>query len=274
MNRKGFSLIELMVAVTILGLILAAIITVLVNSSNAKRKNELLMESQGFARATMEVVLRDVKATGYDIPIQAGLPAYEHVVYATPFECVFNANITPYPDSIPFLEPRSYDPAANPQCPHYALASSHNTGTETYRYTIDSNDDGLINAADNGDDSIELRSQNPNDLVLIRQTYGQMDDGTNNAFPTINQPVGLIRGPINAADVSIAPLFQYWFRRPNGNLALLGDTDGDSVLIGNERLFGNPTIDVLLNIEEITITPSRKNIEVTKYLVLWAGAQP
>lgn len=254
MNRKGFSLIELMVAVTILGLVLAAIITVLVNSSNAKRRNELLMESQGFARATMEVVLRDVKSIGYDIPKQAGLPVYEHIVYATPFEVIFNANITPYPDSIFHLEPRSYDPAANPQCPNFNLAASYNTGTETYRYTLDSNNDGLVDPNDNGDDSLEIRTRNPNDFVLIRQAYGRMNNGTNAVFPVLNQMVGLIRGPAHPADNSIAPLFQYWHRDNSGQMLLVGDTDGDGALTGNERLFSSPSADILRRIEEITIT--------------------
>ncbi len=255
MNKKGFSLIELMVAITILGLVLAAIVTVLINSSNAKRRNELLMESQGFARATMEVVLRDVKSVGYGIPVQAGIPAYNHIVYATPYELIFNANITPYPDLPAPLEPRSYDPAVAPSCPNFNLAASYNTGTETYRYTLDSNNDGLVDPTDNGDDSIELRSRNPNDYVLIRQCYGRMNNGTNAVFPVLNQMVGLVRGPANPADNTVVPLFQYWYRdAASGRLLLWGDTDGDSVLTGNERLFANPPNNVLSQIEEITIT--------------------
>lgn len=256
MNKKGFTLIELLVAIAILGLVMAAIVTVLVNSSNAKRRNELMMESQGFARAIMEVVFRDVKSAGYGIPKRAGLLTYEHIVYAGPFECVFNANINPFPDNdTNAQQPRSYDPSVNPICPNYGfLTSSHNTGVETYRYTLDSNNDGLVTTADNADDSVEIRSRNPNDYVLIRQCYGRMNNGTNAVFPVINQMVGLVRGPASASDISVAPLFQYWYRNTSGNLVLLGDANGDGELTGNERLFASPTADILRAIEEIVIT--------------------
>ena len=252
MNRKGFSLIELMVAVVVLGLVMAAVVSMLINSDKAKRKNEAIIEAQQQASAAMEMLVRDIRTAGYGVNVSADQPI---IAYAAPFEIIFNANINPFPDSLGLLQPRAYDPNISPLCPNYGVGAFYLGGAETYRYTFDSNHDGAIAAADRADDAVELKTRNPNDYLLIRQTYGRMDDNTNNVFPNRNFNIALLRGPSAATDDSITPMFQYWYRDVVANrLRLWGDTDGDSLLIGNERLFANPPQNVLSAIEMVTIT--------------------
>ncbi|MBI4727497.1 prepilin-type N-terminal cleavage/methylation domain-containing protein [candidate division TA06 bacterium] len=259
MKRKGFTLIELMVAVTVLGIVMAAIMVVVNNANRAKRDNDLVMEAQQQARAGLDMVVRDVRTIGYDIPF-AG--SQLRVVYARPFECIFNSNISPYPDSQNIRQqPLCYDPAISPTCPNALnIAVFFTTGAETYRYTIDSDNDGdYFSGADKSDDAIERGTTNPNDYVLVRQAYGKMISGTysgtNNIYPALNQPVALIRGPANSTDYTVEPLFQYWYR-PAGSdtLRLYGDANGDKTLTGAERNFANPSADILASIEEITTT--------------------
>ncbi len=242
MNKRGFSLIELMVAVLVLGIIMAAVITVFIESDKSKRRTENLAEAQNHARAAMTIVERELKSAGYGIPMNHAQPV---IAYAAPFECIFNANIIPFPnDTPPYGQPRAYDPSATPACPNYNPGIFFNTGAETYRYFISRTD------------SLALRTRNPNDAVLIRQVYGRMGNGSNQVFPALDQPIALVRPPLDANDVSIVPMFQYWYRATPTDtfLTLWGDADGDRVLTGNERLFANPPASVRNNIDEITLT--------------------
>lgn len=250
--QKGFSLIELMVAVTVLALIMAAVVTLMMNSDKAKRKNEAIIEAQQQGSAAMEMLVRDIRTAGYGVNVGADQPI---IAYARPFEIIFNANLNPFPDSLGLRQPRAYDPGIPPLCPNDSVISFFTGGAETYRYTFDSNHDGAIGAADRTDDAVELKTRNPKDYLLIRQTYGRMDDNTNNVFPNRNFSIALLRGPVSAADDSIIPMFQYWYRDIAANeLRLWGDADNDSVLTGNERLFANPPQNILAAIEMITIT--------------------
>ncbi len=240
MNKKGFTLIELMVAVVILGLVMAAVVTVLINTEKAKREAELLMECQQNARAALDIMSRDVRSAGFGIFL--GSPQ-SVIVYATPFECIFNGNIEPYPDNdLAHLEPRAYDPNAIPACPNYNPGIYYTTGAETYRYFIDSTN------------SLAKKTTNPNDAILIRQTYGQSNNNTNQFYDSLNQEIALVKGPASATDVSLVPMFQYWYRSGE-DLKLWGDTNPeDGVLTGNERLFANPDEATLSAIEEIVLT--------------------
>ncbi len=265
MNRKGFSLIELMVAVTVLGVIMAGVVMVLINSDKAKRKNEQIIEAQQQGGAALEMLLRDIRSAGYGIPMESDQPI---IAYATPFEIIFNANLNPFPDSLGRWQPRDYDPGVSPACPNYGVMLSYGTGAETYRYTFDSDNSGTYAVADRGDDVFETKTVNPFDVVLIRQTYGQMNDNTNNVYPTRNLNIALVRGPAGATDTTVIPMFQYWWRNSSGTLVLHGDTNGDGQLTGNERLFGNPNASILASIEMITITvttESRSPVDGNNY---------
>jgi prepilin-type N-terminal cleavage/methylation domain-containing protein len=251
MNKKGFSLIELMVSMVVLALIMVGVVSMMINSDKAKRKTEMISEAQQQGAAALEMLLRDIRTAGYGVPMKNAQPI---IAYATPFEIIFNANINPFPDSLGTLQPRDYDPAVNPMCPNYGVASQFGTGAETYRYTFDSDNSGAYAAADRADDIFETKTMNPNDVVLIRQTYGKMNDGTNNVYPVRNQNIALVLGPASAADTTVIPMFQYWYRGSGDSLRLWGDTNGDQQLNGNERLFTNPGATVISSIEMITIT--------------------
>ncbi|MBU1355976.1 MAG: prepilin-type N-terminal cleavage/methylation domain-containing protein [Candidatus Edwardsbacteria bacterium] len=252
MNRKGFSLVELMISVVVLGIVMAAVVTMMINSDKAKRKNESLIEAQQQGSAAMEMLVRDIRSAGYEV---ATLNEQPIIAYAMPFEIIFNTNLNPFPDSLGLKQPRAYDPGISPLCPNYTIGATFTGGAETYRYTLDSNHDGIFGVADRIDDAVELRTRNPDDYVLIRQTYGRMDDNTNNVYPNRNFDIALVRGPVAADDQDIIPMFQYWYRDVVSNvLVLWGDTDGDEVLTGVERLFANPPQNILMSIEMITIT--------------------
>lgn len=242
MNKRGFTLIEMMVAVLVLAIVMAAVITVFIESDKSKRRTENLAEAQNHARAAMAIVERELKSAGYGIPMNSAQPV---IAFAAPFECIFNANIVPFPnDTAPYGQPRAYDPSAAPTCPNYNPGAFYNTGVETYRYYI------------NRSDNLALRTRNPDDAVLCRQVYGRMNDGSNQVNTNLDQQIAIIRAPTDTNDVSIIPMFQYWYRQTPTDtvLKLWGDTDGDKVLTGNERRFGNPPPSIRNAIEEVTLT--------------------
>jgi prepilin-type N-terminal cleavage/methylation domain-containing protein len=242
MNKRGFTLIEMMVAVLVLAIVMAAVITVFIESDKSKRRTENIAEAQNHARAALSIVERELKSAGYGIPMNHAQPVF---AFAAPFECVFNANIVPFPnDTSPFGQPRAYDPSTTPNCPNYNPGIFFNTGVETYRYFISQTD------------SLAMRTRNPNDAVLVRQVYGRMDDGSNQTNPTVDQQIALVRPPTDTTDFGIVPLFQYWYRQTATDtfLTLWGDADNDGMLTGAERRFGNPPASVRNSIEEVTLT--------------------
>jgi prepilin-type N-terminal cleavage/methylation domain-containing protein len=238
-SRKGFTMVELMVSVTILGVVMAAVVVLLINSQNAKRQAELMADAQIHAQAALEIVARELKTAGYGANLEAG---QSPIAFAAPFECIFNANINPFPnDTLPYGEPRAYDPGSNPVCPNYNPGVKFNSGAETYRYFFSATD------------SLALRTFNPNDAVLIRQVYGEMNSGSNQAMPALDQHLAVL-SPQQGTD--IVPLFQYWYRTTPAATALTlwGDTDNDGQLTGAERNFAAAPASVRASIEEITLT--------------------
>ncbi|MEW6684804.1 MAG: prepilin-type N-terminal cleavage/methylation domain-containing protein [Candidatus Edwardsbacteria bacterium] len=241
-SNRGLTLIELLVAMTIFTVIVAVIISALIRSHKAKIDTEMLIEAEQNARIAVDVMASDIRCAGYNIDqnnLQGG------IVYAGPFEIIFNANLSPYPDtaSNPGF-PRAMDPTANPdKAPpnaspaHYDPADNYLTGAETIRYSLDSNDDGVITETiDPKDDREEQRTPNPFDLVLIKEVYGKLSDGTNGGT---KQEISLLRGPRNwpAQTEAITPLFQYWWdndNNPSTPDTLFGDTNGDGKLSSAE----------------------------------------
>jgi prepilin-type N-terminal cleavage/methylation domain-containing protein len=66
LNRKGVTLIELMVALVISGIVIAAIYRLFVAQTRAYTVQDQVVEIQQNVRSAMEVLLRDLRMTGCD----------------------------------------------------------------------------------------------------------------------------------------------------------------------------------------------------------------
>jgi prepilin-type N-terminal cleavage/methylation domain-containing protein len=232
--NKGFTLIEIMIVLVVAVVVAGGLVYVLSGSRRATRLAELDSQAQQNARAAVDFITRDLRSAGNEIDRGLGQGV---VVYGGPYELIFNANIEPEPDqgSIPGF-PTAINTSASPATVPpggvvlYAPAQSYDTGAETIRYTFDSNNDGIIDAGDNGDDTIE-QTINPYDITLIRQVYGF--DGRDNGGA--NEPMALLRGPDpNTTEGTYPlPLFTYWYDH-DGDAStpdiLWGDTDGSGEL--------------------------------------------
>jgi len=65
-NRKGITLIELLVGLVICGLVVAGIYRVFVAQTKAYTIQDQVVEVQQNVRSAMEVLLRDLRMAGYD----------------------------------------------------------------------------------------------------------------------------------------------------------------------------------------------------------------
>lgn len=86
-NRKGITIIELMVALIIFGLVVGGIYRVFVAQTKAYTTQDQVVEVQQSVRSAMEILLRDIRMAGYDdesspIVINTHLPPnYDYIVY-------------------------------------------------------------------------------------------------------------------------------------------------------------------------------------------------
>src|SRR4030043_1086022 len=66
LNRKGVTLIELLIALVICGMVAAGIYQVFIAQSKAYTVQDQVVEVQQSVRSTMEMLLRDLRMAGYD----------------------------------------------------------------------------------------------------------------------------------------------------------------------------------------------------------------
>ena len=66
LNRKGVTLIELLVALVICGMVAAGIYQVFISQSKAYTVQDQVTEVQQSVRSAMEILLRDLRMAGYD----------------------------------------------------------------------------------------------------------------------------------------------------------------------------------------------------------------
>jgi len=66
LNRKGLTLIELLVALAICGMVMAGIYKVFIAQSRAYTVQDQVVEVQQSVRSAMEILLRDLRMAGFD----------------------------------------------------------------------------------------------------------------------------------------------------------------------------------------------------------------
>lgn len=72
-DNKGFTLVELLVAVAILGLVLMAISTTFINQRRSGLTQEEVADSQQSARIGLETLVRDIRKSGLLVPKNGGV---------------------------------------------------------------------------------------------------------------------------------------------------------------------------------------------------------
>lgn len=200
---SGFTLVEMLVTVAIFSLVAVTLTLVLMSSAKSKQSTTQRIESEQGARAALDLMARDIRTAGYgadrDYP-GAPQPA---IAYVDSQEIILSENELPFPDNANGpVAPLAYDPASNPK--PFPLAGTaytppvrYRTGAELVRYTLDVNNDGVVNAADiaspQGADA--AATPNPNDYTLVRQVYGDSTGNVAHNNGGTTERVALVRKP-------------------------------------------------------------------------------
>jgi len=236
-REKGFTVIETLVVIVVLALLAVPLVQILMGGGRASRIADLDSDTQQNARVAVDFPVRDIRSLGYEVDYGDG---QRGIVHAAPYDIIFNANIEPASDDgstpgYPAAMDASVGPTAVPPggTVLYSPAQTYDTGAETIRYTLDSSNDGYVDASDMYDDDME-GTNNPYDYLLVKQVYGY--NGSSNGGSS--QPVALVRGPENYPDGDYPPpLFTYWYDDDDDRStpdALWGDTNNDDNLDQSE----------------------------------------
>lgn len=212
-RERGFSLIEMIVTLSIMAMVIAALSTVLIRATASRLTSANRFESLQTARSAADMMARDLRSAGYGVDATNAAGAQPAIAYVDSMQIFMCENATPYPDEATPAAPAAYDPEGSPK-PRVLVGTEwsppvkYSTGAEMIRYTLDLNDDGQVDAddvaADEGADA--RRSKCPDDFTLVRQVYGA---GSGGAYDNggAAERIALVLKPGDG----VAPLFTVYF---------------------------------------------------------------
>jgi len=233
---RGFTLVEIAIGIALLGLVLLAFagITSVVQKSAGRTRQ--YTDAQQNARAALDYVTGQLRAAGSDVAAYAGQGT---IVYAGPDQVAFNADIDAG-QVVNGEQPmeaidksKSGNTVPNGGTAIYTPAKTYASGAETVVFTLDSDESGVVDASDHGDND-EENGKNPNLYVLKQYRYGLVGA----ANEVRDASIALVRGPVayDNGD-NPPPLFEYFYDDDhdlNTPDKLWGDTNADGELSSAE----------------------------------------
>ena len=212
-SPRGFTMIELMVTLTVIAIVALALTAVLMTANRGKTSTMNNIESAQAARSAMDMIADDLRSAGYGAD-QDATPPQQPIVYVDSTELILCENLQPYPDgTAPHAPPLAYNPTGSPKpAPLNGTAwqppMKYRTGAELIRYTLDVNNDGQVNANDlTGTEA--ARTRNPDDFVLMRQVLGDsVGNLAGSNGPDKNEAVALVRKPGG----TVAPFYTVYLK--------------------------------------------------------------
>jgi prepilin-type N-terminal cleavage/methylation domain-containing protein len=216
--QSGFTMIELMVTLTVLALVMIVLTTVMFTAARSKTQTANRIESSQGGRVAVDMIARDIRSAGYGADLDYVAAPQPPFAYVDSLEMLINENLQPFPDTTSalgvavHLAPKAYLPAGNPRPIRlngttWTPPVQYTSGAEIVRWTLDVDNDGQVNsndvAAAEGVDA--RRTPNPNDYVLVRQVYGEVSAGNNGGT---TERIALVRRPGG----SIPPLFTVYMK--------------------------------------------------------------
>lgn len=216
-DRRGFTMVELMITLTVLAAVMVVLMTVIYAAQRSKVATSNRLESTQSARIAMDMLTRDLRSAGYGADLDYGTPQ-PPIAYIDSLQVLINANLYPWPDAPPGLPvgvPQAYQPTGWPR-PRpldgtaWQPPIKYRRGAEVIRWTLDVNNDGKADSLDWTDpDGMDAqRTPNRSDYVLAREVYGDsvgLVAGNNWGF---TERVALVQRP---ASGGVPPMFRVYF---------------------------------------------------------------
>jgi prepilin-type N-terminal cleavage/methylation domain-containing protein len=219
-SSAGFTLVEMLVTLVIFAMVAVTVTLVLMSSAKSKQRTTQRIESEQGARAAVDLMARDIRTAGYGADID-NAPTQPAIAYVDSKEILLSENQNPYPDTSPASGVVAYNPAGNPKpFPLNATAwtppMKYTTGAELIRYTLDVNNDGVVNANDvaSAEGADAAATPNPNDYVLVRQVYGDNTGGVAGNNGGTTERVALVRSPGDAGVPAMFNVYMKGFSTP------------------------------------------------------------
>jgi len=236
-NHRGFTLVELMISMLVLGLVMIAVAGIFALFMKSSGRTSGYAAAQQNSRIALDCITDNLRQAGSDVDYFRG---QQPIVHAGPYQVAFNADIDngqPLRGNPP-LEAidRSITPHTVPSSGNtlYDPPDNYDSGAETVVFTLDSDNDGNINSGDRGDDP-EEDGENRNLFVLKMNRYGSDASGSNEVQES---KIAVVRGPNLSPTWTIPePLFQYYYDHdedPATPDRLWGDTDASGKLETSE----------------------------------------
>jgi prepilin-type N-terminal cleavage/methylation domain-containing protein len=216
-KARGFSLIELMITVLILGVVVITLTTVMSLASRSKTTTTNGIEATEAGRVAMDMMARDLRSAGYGADRDNAAGAQPPIAYVDSLQLLINGNLDPYPDTLLVRRgsPQAYDPNGTGRPlpligTEWTPPVKYTTGAEIVRWTLDLNNDGAVDAVDqaHADGVDAMRTPNPDDYELVRQVYGDSTNNTSGNNGPVTQRVALVRRPGSG----VGPMFTVYMR--------------------------------------------------------------
>src|SRR5262245_9621815 len=114
-HARGFTLVELMITLTVLAAVMIVLMTVMYAAQRSKTTTANRVESTQGARIAVDMMARDLRSAGYgaDTDPIPGIAPQPPIAYIDSLQVLINANLVPFPDSLPSLvggTPQAYQP--------------------------------------------------------------------------------------------------------------------------------------------------------------------
>jgi prepilin-type N-terminal cleavage/methylation domain-containing protein len=211
-SKKGFSIVELIIALAITSIALIAIYNLFISQQRSFMVQEEVANMQQNNRVAMEDLAVVVKMAGAGV-----LPPQNKIIYCGPYDFVYAGNINGIAGDVMSMGATAAGGAyVAPDPSVYA-----NQDCESYRWTLDKNDDGDLTAAD-----LTNTTAGADQYSLWQITYTGNTSVIDEVSPNIS---------INDINGNQVIMFKYWgFFDADPNLDLYGDTNEDGILDAGE----------------------------------------
>ena len=141
--RAGFTLIEILVTLAIVGVLLGFLYQIFITQQRTHQVQEEMADAQQNARVAVQELTKALASLGAGVDQATG---QRRILLAQKYQMVFNADLS---DTQGALAPGTTIPGSG--SPGQTVPAGTFTASgpaETYRYTLDRNGDGVVDAAD------------------------------------------------------------------------------------------------------------------------------